>query len=300
MFTPCPILKSSQQFLPKLQGARIILDIHDIVPSSMSANSIVMEKASSSRHWWWWSAFPANTPTMSLYPIIYGRRSSSPRSVESNKCTVIMITRMNPFFIEDHGREMMISSLWFTPGTLGLASGFGHCPFRHFASIKDQVPDAEFHMYGRGPEKKNLEALIVELDLESRVFIKETMPIEQIARVMANSDLGIIPKRNDPFGGRPSAPKYLNLCLWVFRWLSQKQRSIGSILMIRYWNSSILKMWMVWRNACFQWEMIRYCVIASAKNAQRFVESYSWEKRKQEYLKLVDSLTKEKDGSNHR
>jgi glycosyltransferase involved in cell wall biosynthesis len=28
------------------------------------------------------------------------------------------------------------------------------------------------------------------------------------------------------------------------------------------------------------------------ENAQKFVEDYNWEKRKQEYLDLVDSLTK--------
>jgi glycosyltransferase involved in cell wall biosynthesis len=57
--------------------------------------------------------------------------------------------------------------------------------------------------------EKNLEHMIAEMGLENRVFIKETVPIEQIARVMANVALGIIPKRNDPFGGEAFSTKIL-------------------------------------------------------------------------------------------
>jgi glycosyltransferase involved in cell wall biosynthesis len=32
------------------------------------------------------------------------------------------------------------------------------------------------------------------------------------------------------------------------------------------------------------------------ENAQKFVENYNWEKRKQEYLDLVDSLTRKMGG----
>ena len=35
------------------------------------------------------------------------------------------------------------------------------------------------------------------------------MPIDQIAEVMANADLGIIPKKNDPFGGEAFSTKTL-------------------------------------------------------------------------------------------
>jgi glycosyltransferase involved in cell wall biosynthesis len=178
------------------------------------------------------------------------------------------------------------------PGTLGWHQGLD-IAIQAFASIKDQAPESEFHIYGRGPEKINLECLITELRLENKVFIKETVPIEQIASVMASADLGIIPKRNDPFGGEAFSTKILEFM------------SLGVPVIVSetkidkfYFNESVLKFFkpddvndlaqcmLSLRNDRVLRDRLR-------ENAQMFVENYRWEKRKQEYLDLVDSLTKQ-------
>jgi glycosyltransferase involved in cell wall biosynthesis len=148
----------------------------------------------------------------------------------------------------------------------------------------------EFHIYGRGTEKKNLEDLIVELGLVNRVFIKETVPIEQIANIMANADLGIIPKRNDPFGGEAFSTKILEFM------------SLGVPLIVSetkidkfYFNDSVLKffkpddsndlaqcMLLLRRD-----KALRDRLVSTALN---FVMDYSWEKRQYEYFDLVDGL----------
>jgi glycosyltransferase involved in cell wall biosynthesis len=181
------------------------------------------------------------------------------------------------------------------PGTLGWHQGLD-IAIQAFASIKDQAPESEFHIYGRGPEKKNLERLIAELGLENRVFIKETVPIEQVANIMANADLGIIPKRNDPFGGEAFSTKILEFM------------SLGVPVIVSetkidkfYFNDSVLKFFkpddandlaqcmLSLRNDKILRDRLR-------ENAQKFVEKYNWEKRKQEYLDLVDSLTRKMGG----
>ena len=50
------------------------------------------------------------------------------------------------------------------PGTLGWHQGLD-IAIKAFAKIKDQAPQAEFHIYGRGTESDNLEKLIVSLNL---------------------------------------------------------------------------------------------------------------------------------------
>ncbi len=185
------------------------------------------------------------------------------------------------------------------PGTLGWHQGLD-IAIHAFALIKDQAPESEFHIYGRGSEKKNLENLIVELGLESRVFIKETVPAEQIADIMANADLGIVPKRNDPFGGEAFSTKILE-----FMFLGVPVIVSETKIDKHYFNESVLKFFkpddsndlaqcmLLLRNDKVLRDRLR-------ENAQRFVENFSWEKRKQEYLALVDALIKDKEGSNKR
>ncbi|RPH51722.1 MAG: glycosyltransferase, partial [Desulfobacteraceae bacterium] len=275
----------------KLQGAKIILDIHDIVPEfyaskfnqnekSMVFKALVMLE--------WLSSKYADHVIISNH---LWEKTILSRSVARDKCTVIMNYPDESIFYKrprerNDGKFVMIY-----PGTLGWHQGLD-IAIQSFSLIKDQVPEAEFHIYGRGPEKKNLERLIAELGLENRVFIKETVPIDQIGKIMANADLGIIPKRNDPFGGEAFSTKILEFM------------SLGVPVIVAetkidrfYFNDSILKFFKP-----DDANDLAQCMLSLRsdktlrdrlrENAQKFVEDYNWTKRKQEYFSLVDSLTK--------
>jgi len=275
----------------KLQGAKIILDIHDIVPefyaSKFGENEksilfkalVVMEQLSSkfadhviiSNHLW--------------------EKIILSRSVARDKCTVIMNYPDESIFYKRPRERNDDKFIMMYPGTLGWHQGLD-IAIQAFALIKDQAPEAEFHIYGRGPEKKKLENLIIALGLENMAFIKETVPIEQIANIMANADLGIIPKRNDPFGGEAFSTKTLEfMSLGVPIVVSETK--IDSY----YFNNSVLKFFkpddandlaqcmLALRNDKALRDRLR-------ENAQKFVENYSWDKKKQGYFELVDSLTK--------
>jgi glycosyltransferase involved in cell wall biosynthesis len=71
------------------------------------------------------------------------------------------------------------------------------------------MPDAEFHIYGEGPDRPLLAALIAESQLEGRVVLHHRLPLEEIAPVMATADAGIIPKRADGFGNEAFSTKIL-------------------------------------------------------------------------------------------
>ena len=276
---------------PKLQGAKIILDIHDIVPEfyaskfkekerSILFKALVMLERISSKY--------ADHVIISNH---LWEKTILSRSVERDKCTVLMNYPDESIFYRRPRDRNDDKFVMIYPGTLGWHQGLD-IAIHAFAAIKDQAPEAEFHIYGRGREKKNLERLIVELGLENRVFVKEPVPIEQIARIMANADLGIIPKRNDPFGGEAFSTK-------IFEFMSMGVPVIVSETKIDkfYFNDSVLKFFnpddandlaqcmLSLRNDKALRDRLR-------ENAQSFVEKYNWEKRKQEYLDLVDSLTK--------
>ena len=277
--------------LPKMRGAKIILDIHDIVPEfyaskfNESRESILfkalalMEKVSIqfsdhviiSNHLW--------------------EKTLLSRSAERHECTVVLNYPDESLFYRrprerSDGRFIMIY-----PGTLGWHQGLD-VAVRAFAKIKDQMPMAEFHIYGRGPEKENLENLIAELGLENKVLIKETIPIDQIADVMAEADLGIIPKRNDPFGGEAFSTKSLEfMALGIPTIVSETK--IDRF----YFNDNVVKFFKP--DDAYD---LAQCMLLLGQdrelrerlriNAGKFVEDYSWDKRKTEYLHLVDALVR--------
>jgi glycosyltransferase involved in cell wall biosynthesis len=103
-------------------------------------------------------------------------------------------------FIEDREQKSEGKFIIMYPGTINWHQGLD-IAVKAFAQIKDETPEAEFHIYGDGPMKAAIQKLIAELGVQDRVFLKGTMPSEQIAVAMANADLGVVPKRNDSFSG---------------------------------------------------------------------------------------------------
>jgi len=283
----------------KLKGAKIILDIHDIVPEFYASKfhadqknilfkALVMLERLSCKY--------ADHVIISNH---LWEKTLLSRSVEREKCTVIMNYPDESIFYRRPRVRNEDKFIMIYPGTLGWHQGLD-IALQAFASIKDQIPEAEFHIYGRGPEKKNLERLVIELGLENRAFIKDTVPIEQIADIMANADLGIIPKRNDPFGGEAFSTKILEFM------------SLGIPVIVAetkidkfYFNDSVLTFFKPGEA-----NDLARCMVSLRKdkalrdhlkeNAQKFVEDYRWEKRKQEYFALVDSLTLEATGVDNR
>jgi glycosyltransferase involved in cell wall biosynthesis len=111
---------------------------------------------------------------------------------------------------------------------------------------------------------------------------------------MATADIGLVPKRNDPFGGEAFSTKILEfMSLGVPVILSETK--IDKF----YFNDSVVKFFRPEDINNLAESMLRMIKDQSlrenlAGNALKFVEDFSWEKRKWEYLGLVDRLTSSK------
>ena len=90
------------------------------------------------------------------------------------------------------------------PGTLNRHQGVD-IAIRAFAKVADQMPDAQFHIYGEGPSKQDLIDLTETLGLTGRVIIRDFLPTNEIADVMATSDLAVVPKRASSLFGNEAA-----------------------------------------------------------------------------------------------
>jgi glycosyltransferase involved in cell wall biosynthesis/peptidoglycan/xylan/chitin deacetylase (PgdA/CDA1 family) len=275
----------------KLKGAKIILDIHDIVPefyaskfhkseNTLLFKALILAEKLSCKY--------ADHVIISNH--LWEKKLLS-RSVDKNKCTTIINYPDESTFYRRPRERNNDKFIMIYPGTLGWHQGLD-IAIRAFALIQDQAPESEFHIYGQGSEAENLKRLIADFGLENRVVINELMPIKQIAAVMANADLGIVPKRNDPFGGEAFSTKILEFM------------SLGIPVIVSetkidkfYYTDSVVKFFKPG-----DVDDLAQCMVTLIKdkevrdrlceNAQKFVTDYSWEKRCREYYDIVDKLVK--------
>jgi glycosyltransferase involved in cell wall biosynthesis len=194
--------------VPKLMGARVILDIHDIVPElycnkfkvkndSLVFKALVLaEKAS--------TGFSDHTV---ISNDLWRERLVS-RSVAREKCTSILNFPDSSLFCTNGLAKSRDKTVLMYPGTLNQHQGLD-IAVNAFAQIKEQAPGAEFHIYGEGPAKEGLAELIRTHDLQDRVFLKDTVPLDEIVGIMARADIGVIPKKDDDFGGEAFSTKTL-------------------------------------------------------------------------------------------
>jgi glycosyltransferase involved in cell wall biosynthesis len=99
---------------------------------------------------------------------------------------------------------------------------------RAFQQVLREFPKAEFHIYGDGIMKPSLIELSRELGFNGNVQFFQPLPVKQIADIMANADLGVVPKRADTFGNEAYSTKIMEFMSVGVPVVFPAQRSIAS------------------------------------------------------------------------
>ena len=275
--------------LPRIFGAKLILDIHDIVPElyvskfEQSSHGILFKSLVKVEQW---ACKFVDHVIISNH--IWEKKLVA-RSVARNKCTTILNYPDPAIFYPRNRIRADNKFIMIYPGTLNWHQGLD-VAINAFATIANQYPQAELHIYGRGSELNHLKDLVRLKKLDHRVLFQPLVPIEEIAETMANADLGIIPKRNDPFGGEAFSTKSLEFMSVGIPVVMSKTK-IDSY----YFNDSVVRFFEpehVESLALAMGEMISQKELRKqfSENASKFVKDFSWKHKQQEYLDIVDRL----------
>ena len=176
------------------------------------------------------------------------------------------------------------------PGTLNWHQGVD-IAIRAFAAIKDAAPNAEFHIYGVGPAEESLRSLAESLGLNERVKFGGTRELRDVASLMENADLGVVPKRNDPFGDEAFSTKTLEFMAMGLPVL------VADTKIDRYYfTESIVQFFRAGDEASLAESMLTLIKspdrrVDLVRNASEFIDSNDWVSNKSRYLGVVDSLT---------
>lgn len=276
--------------IPKIKGSKIILDIHDIVPEFYTSKFDVSQDSFIFKG----LMFAEKTSTAFADHVIIANhlweKLITERSVRKEKCSTFLNYPVSTFF-RDYPRTRMDNKVrMIYPGSLNLHQGVD-IAVKAFDLIKAKAPEAELYIYGDGPARDALWKLVADLNLESRVFLRDFQPLEEIIPIIADADIGIVPKRAESFGDMAFSTK-------IFEFMALNVPVIASRTTIDnyYFNDSVVKFFEPGSPeslAAAMLELIedRQQRIILAKNAAAFIKENSWAIKKEDYLQLADKLT---------
>jgi glycosyltransferase involved in cell wall biosynthesis len=276
-------------WLPKLCGARIILDIHDMVPEfyaskfKLKPGSFgvrVLKKVERASAWFadhviisnhlWYKTFVA-------------------RSVSEKKCSVFINHVNQKVFFKRNGIHKNGKPIIMFPGGLQWHQGLD-IAIRAMPRVLEKIPEAEFHIYGDGNMKNELIALAQKLGLGEKVRFFNPLPLSQIAEVMSGADLGIVPKRADSFGNEAYSTKimeFMSLGIPVVASSTKIDRLYFDDSVVRFFESGNTEDLAKAILDVLQNDEIRRRMIA---NALEYADQNSWQRRQAAYLEVVDAL----------
>ena len=279
---------------PKLTGASLILDIHDVVPelfgnkfqskfkSAYVALLKGMEKLAAgfvdhvivSNHLW--------------------HKTIVARSAPERKCSVL-INHVDSEMFSRHTRTRTDDKfIVIFPGSLQWHQGVD-IAIEAFAELKKKVPNAEFHIYcGSGKVmQEGLRQLAEKLGLEESVKFLKSVPLDQMAQVIANADLGVVPKRADSFGNEAYSTK-------IMEFMSQGVPVVVSRTKVDafYFQEGVVHFFESGNSHAMADAMLDVVNNPELRkslsvNGTEYVARHSWDQKKRQYLDLVDSLSTE-------
>ena len=277
---------------PKWAGAKLILDIHDIVPELFASK---FEKTTGNRYFGILKAVEKASAAFVDHVIVSNhlwQKKLIERTVPAEKCSVF-VNHVDPAIFYRRTKTRTDGKLIIIfPGSFQWHQGLD-IAIQAFALIKDKVPNAEFHIYGGGAWEEHLRALINKLGLDSRVKISGAMSLDLMADVISNANLGVVPKRADSFGNEAYSTK-------IMEFMSQGVPVVISRTKIDsfYFDDNVAKFFPsgnVQAMADAMLEVIENKELRESMVARgyEYAERNNWDTKKNEYLDLVDGLTVE-------
>ena len=190
--------------VPKLTGAKIILDLHDPMPEvymtkySMTASHLVirvlrfLEKIS------------IKFSDLVITPNISFRDLFISRSCPSRKIHIVMNSPKESIFNKNgfnHSKDKAVKRKGFTimyHGYIVEHNGLDTA-IDAIARVRKEIPNLLFRVYGDGRYLKQIQNQVNEMNLRDTVEFHGDVPIQSIAAAIASIDLGIVPNNMTPF-----------------------------------------------------------------------------------------------------
>lgn len=278
--------------IPKLFGAKIVLDMHEVMPEFYISKYQVGEKSWIIRVIKWLEKASMRFADQIITINEPIRKLLIGRGAKPEKITIVMNSAdesmfssalNNPPSTSDNNFRMMYH------GTVTHIYGLD-IALRAIRIAKESIPNAELWIIGNGPEIENLKTLSSQLSLEDRVKFYRTIPHQEIPLWLAQCTVGILPTRKDVFLDLSFSNKLTEYIIM------QKPVIISRLKTIQYYFSeSALAYFEPENESDLARKMIElYTQVdlrkSLVKQAEKEYSSIRWDVMKHRYITLMSSL----------
>ncbi len=273
----------------RLRGARLILDLHDLVPE------LFTDKRKG------WSVKPLGSllrleekisAAFAQHVIVSNHLwldTIEARSARKEKCSVFINNVDGHLFYPRERTRRDNRQIILFHGSLSRHQGVD-LVIQAMPAVVAKVPDAEFHIYGSGSEKENLKQLVEELGLQKHVHFNKEVELQEIPQIVANADVGVVAKRADSFGNLAYSTK-------ILEFMSQGIPVVLSRTKIdQYYFDDTVARFFTSGNVEELGEAL-ITVLTDLElnrslraNATKLVAKSNWETRRPAYFRIVDAL----------
>jgi glycosyltransferase involved in cell wall biosynthesis len=283
--------------IPKLMGAKVILDLHDLMPEfyaeryERSTDSLLV------RIICWQEALACRFADAVITVTELWRQTLIRRGQPADKVNVVMNVADDHIFYlgaarhtPDNGQLRLIYH-----GVLGYRHGLDLI-LRAMNQIQKEAPDIHLTLHGPGEYRQALETLADELGLQSRVlFSKTALPTTELPELLMAADLAIVPYRDGVFTGGILPTKMMEYAALGIPVIAARTPAIDA-----YFDDATVLFFTP--NEAGE---LASCILALyrdrarladfARNIVAFNERYNWAQVSAEYVALVEHLGSDVD-----
>lgn len=280
--------------IPRLTGARLVLDGHDLMTKLYAAKFGVSEK-----HWLiklirWQTLLSARFAHHVLCVHESHRDELIALGIPPHKISVVLNAADDRFFTPPDSVKTAESDSFDLVYHGTIADRFGLAvPVRAVAQLRSQIPNLKFYILGDGDGLSGLEQLIQELQLSAVVCCsKRFLPLEELPPLLSKMQVGLVPYQPNGFTRLILPVKLLEYVALGVPAIAVRNPVITCYFddsMVRFIESNSVEEFVAAILELYQEPQKR---LVLSQNAKRFYEKHSWHQYRRDYLQLVDRLSR--------
>ncbi len=279
--------------VPKLTGASVILDIHDLMPEFFRARFGVGRESILARLVYWQERLACRFADHVITVTDHWRRALIQRGVAAEKCSVLMNLADSRIFRKpattQPGRRDEHRFQLIYHGAIPQRYGLD-LVLRAIAQVRAEIPGVSFTVIGWGDYLIELQRLSQELGLEEHVCFESFVPVEEIPPRIATADLAVVPYRNDVFTDELLPTKLLEYAALGVPAIASRTTGISA-----YFDETMVQFFTPGDvddlARCIRTlHRDRARLAALAQNIERFNQRYDWKSQSADYVRLVGRL----------
>jgi glycosyltransferase involved in cell wall biosynthesis len=276
--------------IPKLLGAKVVLDVHDLMPELYMAKYGAGPRSWMVRFITWMELRSVSFANRAIAVHKPHLDALAEHGNDPDKFSILLNVPDHRIF-KRHGRPPQQGGKFrlIYHGTLPRRAGLD-VAIRAVAHARKEIPNLHFLIIGSGDAREKLVRLVTDLDLTGCVEFMPAMRVEELPALISQTDLGIVPYMADAFTRYVLPTKLLEYAAVGIPAICSRLSTVEA-----YFDSSMVAFFEPGDEVELAGEIVRMhrnpaLRQALAARAGRFTELYNWPEQRKVYYQLVDSL----------